>query len=86
MMESVQPGPSSGAGSPPQLPDEAGERHKESSSKGLRRLGQGELDALGKLAELWHRKPWGCPSLFRTKSGFSNLRMYIVGRITLCQC
>lgn len=85
MMESVQPGPSSGAGSPPQLPDEAGERH-ESSSKGLRRLGQGELDALGKLAELWHRKPWGCPSLFRTKSGFSNLRMYIVGRITLCQC
>lgn len=64
MMEAVQSGPSSGAGSPPQLPDK-GERCKESCSKGPRRIGQGELDALGKLAELWRCKPWCCPSLFK---------------------
>lgn len=65
VMEVVQSGPSSGAGSPPQLPDKVGEKYNESSSKGPRRIGQGELDALGKLAKLWHCKPWCCLSLFK---------------------
>lgn len=59
MMEVVWPGPSSGAGSPPELPSRVGERSKESSSKGLRRIGQ------DKLAELWHCRSWCCLSLFK---------------------
>lgn len=52
MMEVIQFGPSSGAGSPPLLPYVEGERCKEPSSKGQRRIGQGYLDALSKTAEL----------------------------------
>lgn len=40
---------------------------------------------LSKLAELLVCELSGCPSLFRTKSRFSNLGTHIVGRITLCQ-
>ena len=66
MMEVVQPGPSSGQAALPSCLTrwEGGTR---SHSKGLRGIRQGELDALGKLAELWHCKPWCCLSLFKER-------------------
>lgn len=62
MMEAVQPGPQGQAALLSCLTRQ--ERGAESSSKGLRRVGRGELEALSGLAELQHCKPLCCPSLF----------------------